>query len=366
MTQTNIKMVVIVFLVFAFTATEAQEDLQILGRVYDTDQIKKCIDDADLMISVSGRPPDKLTYPKQNGKYDSLSFNRGRKKNVIIRAVHPKYAQTEKIEYVTDAFKETRNVRMKYKEALAEENYRDAQKIVFNPSISQSESLKAFQLTQDAINLSPKSRYYLFQADNIGRCIRLGKPAQQLPEQIVNFARLAPEEPSFSKLSEKEKYDFYLKLGHGFAKAEDLNSSADGHRSYLILSIEAYNEAIKIRSEFAEAYQGKYIVQAKAGNYFDAIKTISDFFDKNDPVKTEHTIKGFLGDWSDFVRVATGYNYKKGDMQRIRSTADYFEAWQTLSKRLDQYEKYFFSGKIAGNKKLHDAQRIAHKIIKGI
>jgi hypothetical protein len=154
---------------------------------------------------------------------------------------------------------------MKYKPALAESKYRKAQSIAFKPSASTSELMTAFELTQQAIILSPRSRYYIFQADNIGRYIRATESTGRLEDQIVNFARLSPEDESFSVLSENQKYDFYLKLGHGFAQARDLHVRADGHRSYLALAVDAYDEAIKIRPRVATAYQGKYLVQRKAG-----------------------------------------------------------------------------------------------------
>jgi hypothetical protein len=55
----NILMLVVgSFLFLPSKAIGQVRDIHILGRVYDTDQVNRAIDDADLLISVSGRPHD--------------------------------------------------------------------------------------------------------------------------------------------------------------------------------------------------------------------------------------------------------------------------------------------------------------------
>ena len=364
----NIIILIVVSLLSPSVAAGQNTGLHLLGRVYDTDKVNDPINDADLLIYISERPPDQFIYPKDGGEYVAVSFNLDHQKSVKILATHPKYAQMERIDYITTGFQETQNVRMKYKPAKAEANYLEARALAFNSSSSSDQLLKAFDLMQEAITLSPKSRYLLFQADNVGRYVQIQTPESTgvLPLRITDFARPFSQGSFFSDLSEKERYEFYIKLGHGFARTNMLDALADGHRSYLAFAVEAYDAAIKIDSRIAVGYQGKYLIQRDVGNYFDAIDTIRGFFYENDPVKSELTIKGFLVDWVDYLKESTDYEKDDPEIQRIRNTSEYLEAWKELRKRLDQYRGYFRSKTIKGNKNLQDAREIAHVIVEGI
>ena len=343
----------------AFGAT----GLEIYGRVYDTDNRQNGIGDADLVVNVSGRLPNRFSYDEATGKFKAIAFHRGTEKSVTITATHRRYVQMEPINYKTHLTKEKRNVRMKDKGAKAEMIYVEARKLSTNrPSTAQV--LVAFDLMQEAIILAPKSRYVLFQADNIRRYIASRSPdhVAKLPFEMINFARSASQEDFFSVLTSKQKYDLFLKLGHGFAQPRDLSAIADDHRPYLDLAVEAYDAAIAIQPKVATAYQGKYLAQSKVLAYFDAIDTITKFFDRHEPVRSELTIKGFLVDWIDYLKLATGYDR---DPSTVRNTRKYLEAWEEVQTRLDQYERYFRSTKIRGNKNLQDARKLARAIVQG-
>ncbi|MGF1702452.1 hypothetical protein L4D09_19340, partial [Photobacterium makurazakiensis] len=337
-------------------------DLQLVGRVYDRDNSRTSIIDADLIISVSGKEPDELNYSEENGKYNALSYNRNEPMDVYIHATHPDFILPQEIKFETEEFRETKNIRLKYKPALAEEYYSEASDLMLSSS-SPNDIEKALLRTKTAIELSPQSRYILFQADNIGRYLYNNNDHNKLPSYITNFSKLAPETEFFQSMPKAMKYEFLLKIGHGFSRAKDLENLADNYRTYLNYSIEAFDAAIKLDPTLATAYQGKYQLQGKVENYFDAISTIEVFFEVNNPVKSERTIKGFLVDWATYLKMATQVKGSNEDIKLVQSNSEYYSLWKNFYNRLEQYQGYFKSKSINGNKNLIDIHRLAYDII---
>ena len=351
-------MTIIKYLIFALLLSSniIAQGLEIYGRVYDGNAKYNSINDADLIIQISNLEAN-IKYPiDKKGSYKAIQFNIPYQKEVKITAIHPDYIQENRIEFNTTAFKLKQNIRMIKKNAYAENNYYKAKRL----KLTNSNNIdKAFYLTQEAIQLAPRGRYYLFMIDLIGKRL---KKSNELPLNMIEFITNINDDNAFNAMPRSIKKEFFIKEGFYFSKVSNLFSRPDEIKTSLQYAIEAFDNAIKLSPQNVLPYQGKYLVLRKSNNYLDAIDVIKSYFDKNDPIKSELTIKGLLVDWIDLIRLYTDFKGSQQDIEDAKSNTYYKTLWCNLYKRLNEYKNYYKNVKIKGNKNLKNAYITSQRI----
>jgi tetratricopeptide (TPR) repeat protein len=334
--------------------------LILTGKVYDGNSKYTLIKDAEIEINISGKHPN-VDYPMNNkGEYKVKDFTVRSQHNVKINAIHSEYVQQKPIDFITTNYKKKQNVRMIKKNAFAENNYRKAKRVKLN---SDSNVDKAFQIIEEAINLAPRSRYYLYIADLVGNRIKRMNTDGELPINMASFVDNIYFDNDFNGFSKRVKESFFIKVATGFSKSPNLLSRPTGIKTCLQYSIEAYNNAIKISPTSALPIQGKYLLLRKSGNYMDAINTIEDYFLKNNPISSELTIKGLIVDWIGLIKTHTGFVGSEEEIIVHRANSGYVKLWKDLYLRLNQYENYFKNKNIKGNKNIQHVEKMARRII---
>jgi hypothetical protein len=352
---------VLLFLCLLTPADVSAQGIELYGRIYDGNAKFSSINDADLIITISGQEPNEIEYPKNNnGEYRAIEFNVPDEKHIEIHANHSEYIQLENIVFKTTAFKKRQDVRMIRKNTFAETNFLKAKGI---RQESSEEIDKAFSLAEQSADLSPRSRYYLFLADTIGNRIKAMPENGELPSNMASFILNIDDDQGFATFPIDVKKEFYIKIGYCFAMSRNLLSKIAGVKTCLQYSIETYDKAIQLSSAEVTSYQGKYLVLRKSENYIDAIGVICDYFSANNKITSELTIKGLFVDWIDLVRVHTGFKGSDQEIAKHKSNEDYKSLWTSLYQRLEQYRKYYQNTNITGNKNLQEAYQISKRIV---
>ncbi|MGV7223177.1 MAG: hypothetical protein ACQ9MH_16810 [Nitrospinales bacterium] len=330
------------------------------GRVYDGNYKFRSINDADIEINISGFEPN-VNYPlNKNGEYKVKDFNVRQCHEVKIEAVHSDYVQHKEIIFRTTEYKKKKDIRMIKKNAYSEENYRKAKEINLNSSANID---KAFSLVEESINLSPRSRYYLYLADLIRKRIRLLTESDELPSRMISFIEAIEDDDGFKGFKVNTKEIFYNKIGNGFSMSKHLVSRPTGNKTCLQYALDAFNKSIEISPVSVTNYQAKYLLLRKTGNSLDAIKVIETYFETNDPVDSELVIKGFFVDWIDLIRGHTGFLGSENEIAAHKLNKDYVALWESLLKRLRQYRFYYRNPNIKGNKNIQNALITSSRIV---
>ena len=350
----------IILIISLYISTNvAAQGLELYGRVYDGNAKYNSINDADLEIIISGMEPN-VEYPKgNNGEYRAIEFNVPSEKNVEIQAYHSEFMQSKDIKFRTTTFKMKKDIRMIRKNAFAEATFLKAKKINQNSNQNIDE---AFSLGELSAEIAPRSRYYLFLADIIGNRIKSMPENGELPSNMASFISSIPDDKAFISFSDDKKKEFYTKIGYYFSKSRNLSCKPAGLKTCLQYSIDAYDKAINLSPDEVTPYQGKYLVLRKSNNFLDAIAVIDKYFNTNDPVTSELTIKGLLVDWVDLVRSHTGFKGSEQEIESHKSDEHYKKLWAALYKWLEQYKSYYQNTSITGNKNLQDAYAISKRI----
>lgn len=351
---------ILLALMLSLSANLFAEGLELYGKIYDENSKFYLINDADLKITISGKESN-VEYPKSDkGEYRVIEFDVPNEKDVKIQVNHKDFIQSKAITFKTTSFKQKKDIGMLRKNVFAEISFLKAKKIKQN---SEAKIDEAFSLVEVSAEISPKPRYYLFLANTIGKRIKSISENGELPSNMALFISNITDDEAFTKFSKDKKKEFHMKIGYYFSKSKNLSWKLIDLKTCLQSSIEAYDNAIQLSPAQVEPYQGKYLVSSRSQNYLDAINVIENYFNTNDPITSESTIKGLLVDWVDLIRSHTGFQGSKREIKIHKSNAEYKKLWLALYKRLKQYNHYYKNSNITGNKNLQDAHLTSKRIV---
>lgn len=320
--------------------------ITIVGNIYDANFKYKAINDANIEVIVSGQEAE-IEYPlDKKGTYQARAFLKSTR-NVVITVSHPEYKQLEPIKFSTDSFEVQKNIRLYSNSVYAEKIYEKSRKLQLKNYL---DAIKSFTFIKKAIKAYPKERYYIYGADIVGNILLSEERDNEIVSNIFSFMEEVDLDPDFVNIQNKPKCKYYLKLANYMLKVPDLNIMANDNITYLQYADNYYKKVINLCPEKYSAYQGRYLAFKKAGDNYDAINIIKEYFEEYEPIRSQATVKAMLSDWLDMI-------HEEDD------TNNSVDLWKEIAVYLNKYLKYFSNPKVKGNKNLLQAYERSKKVL---
>lgn len=286
---------VILLLVLA-SSTAAQSVIKVAGQVRDTLAPFGAVPE-NLIVQIEYSDGDRAAdynWSPDLAKYEIEMHQRYAGTPLVLLVLHPDWTQTQPDTLVpTSAGLYQRTLWIIRQSNLAE--------VYYDQSLGASAE-KSLRLCLQAIALQARPRYFLGAVNSLGRLLREGPP---LPVDELRLMRQWRHLPKVAELGNSLRFDIAWEFATALSRG-DMAADVEPSVTLFDLTLEAYEWANEIQPADAKPYQGLYHLQADAGLYADAARSLSEFFQVNSTVTNERTIITFIGDWAYALEQRTG------------------------------------------------------------